>query len=579
MKSRTSFFNPTAFKKDLTRFAPVWVLYTVVLFMILTVVMIDDAEYYRAASLADSLGFMALLNLCYGFLNGQLLFGDLFNARHCNALHAMPLRRECWFVTHTVSGLLFALVPNALMALVSLLMLGGGWTVALWWYLAAVLQYLFFFGLAVLSALCVGNRFAMTLVYGIINFFALIVYWFYHTIYEPLLYGVYINEQPFVRFCPVWQMMGNNELIYVGRGESFDGFQYIYDYFVQSVSLGGGWGYLAICAVIGVAMLGIALLLYRRRKLESAGDFMAVRALEPVFLVLYTMCMAAFFQMFAELFSADEYIFLALGLIIGFFTGRMLLMRTTRVFQPRGFIWFAVLAAVFGLSLLLTHLDPLGVTRYIPDADDISAAKISNSYSPVYDSAPYLTEDADIETVRQIHQLILDGEITEAEGTPDVYFNNLSILYNVNGINVVRKYDIACTSPAGELARTIFSRPKYVLGTDNLTTFVKSLDRVYFDQDKAGGNTSGELYMDHTSGEYLKGLAEAILADCAEGTMAQHHGYHAFEEQYAWIEFSMKVSENGTYWYDYRTVIIYPSNRHTVAYLEENPFPVEEYNG
>ena len=29
MKSRTSFFNITLFKKDITRFAPLWVLYTV----------------------------------------------------------------------------------------------------------------------------------------------------------------------------------------------------------------------------------------------------------------------------------------------------------------------------------------------------------------------------------------------------------------------------------------------------------------------------------------------------------------------------------------------------------------------
>ena len=29
MKLRTSFFNPTVFKKDLTRFAPTWALYTV----------------------------------------------------------------------------------------------------------------------------------------------------------------------------------------------------------------------------------------------------------------------------------------------------------------------------------------------------------------------------------------------------------------------------------------------------------------------------------------------------------------------------------------------------------------------
>ena len=578
MKSRTSLFNPTAFKKDITRFAPAWVLYTVGLFMILTVTMMDDAEYYRAANLADSLSFMAAVNLCYGFLNGQLLFGDLFSARHCNALHAMPLRRECWFTTHMVSGLLFALVPNGLMMLVALPMLGSGWQVALWWYLAAALEYLFFFGLAVLSALCVGNRFAMTLVYGIINFFALIVYWFYHTIYEPLLYGVFISEEPFLLFCPVWQMIDNYEVIHVARAE-VEHLNYS-DWFVQSVTLGEGWGYLAICAMLGVVLAGLALLLYRRRKLESAGDFMAVRALEPVFLVLYTLSMAAGFQVFAELFNANEYVFLALGLIVGFFTGRMLLMRTTRVFQARGFIWFGVLAAAFAASMLLTSLDPLGVTRYVPDIDDIGYAKISNNYYPENSDTPILQDEADLETVRQIHALAVEDPVRWQDAT--VEYNTLSILYHVkNGPAITRRYHIPCNSQAGELLKTLYTRADFVLGTDDAEAFTEHVQRIYFDQYKADGEgVSGEIYMNHTNDDYIRGLVDAIMADCNDGTMAQNYSYHEMEEQYAWVEFALEHNtEDGGNWYEYRTVVIYPSNRHTVAYLEANPFPVEENYG
>lgn len=48
------------------------------------------------------------------------------------------------------------------------------------------------------------------------------------------------------------------------------------------------WSYLWICAGVGVLLLTAALLLYRRRKLETAGDFIAVKPLEPVFLVMYS---------------------------------------------------------------------------------------------------------------------------------------------------------------------------------------------------------------------------------------------------------------------------------------------------
>lgn len=575
MKLRTSLFNPAAFKKDVTRFAPAWVLYTVGLFMVLTVVMIDyGEEYYKASNLAQSLGFMAFVNLCYGLLNGQLLFGDLFNARHCNALHAMPLRRECWFVTHTVSGLLFAFVPNLLMSLIALPMLGAGWSVALWWLLAVTLQYLFFFGLAVLSALCVGNRFAMLLVYGIINFFSLIVYWFYYTIYEPLLYGVYISEEPFLLWCPVWGMIQSGEdLVEVARRTVEDSVRT--RYFVESVAPGESWWYLIVCAVLGVVLLGTALLLYRRRKLESAGDFMAVRALEPVFLVLYTLSMAAFFQVFAELFGADENIFLALGLVIGFFTGRMLLMRTTRVFQPKGFMWFGILAVAFIASMVLTWLDPLGVTRYIPDLDDVAQAQISTSYNPAYGDEPYLTDDADIETLRQLHQLVLDGQIGGTSEKDEDYYNNLSLHYVLrSGVTITRKYQVACSSPVGQLAQTLYTRPDFVLGTDDVDAFMESLSYVYYDNHQT--SVSGETYLYGENAAYIRGLVEAILADCREGTMAQNHGYHGGEEQIGWIQFEMDPKDG---MYGYTSINIYESNRHTIAYLEENPFPTAEAYG
>ena len=73
MKSRTSFFNPTVFKKDLTRFAPTWALYTVGLFMMMAVCMDTPYDYRKAENLLSILGVMAVLNLGYGLLNGQLL--------------------------------------------------------------------------------------------------------------------------------------------------------------------------------------------------------------------------------------------------------------------------------------------------------------------------------------------------------------------------------------------------------------------------------------------------------------------------------------------------------------------------
>ena len=53
MKLRTSFFDRTAFRKDVTRFAPSWGLYSVGLLLIFTVLMAEEPGYYRANSLVN----------------------------------------------------------------------------------------------------------------------------------------------------------------------------------------------------------------------------------------------------------------------------------------------------------------------------------------------------------------------------------------------------------------------------------------------------------------------------------------------------------------------------------------------
>lgn len=315
MKSRTSFFNTTVFRKDITRFAPAWGLYlTGILLLMLTIFTEDD--YHLADTMSMTIGVLSIVNIGYALVCGALLFGDLFNHKLCNALHAMPLRREGWFVTHLVSGLLFSVVPNLIVALCLIPRLDSYWPMAFVWWGGMTATYLFFFGAAVLSALCTGSRFAMTLVYGLINFLSILLMWTVQFLYKPLLYGIEIDQEPFVFFSPV-SYLCTHELSFA--------------YF----STNDGWPYVTGIALVGVAMLVAALFLYRRRHLETAGDFITVRFLSPVFLVLYTLAAGMALFIFSSVFSVDrDYLFLAVGVTAGFITGRMLLRRTVRVFKP-----------------------------------------------------------------------------------------------------------------------------------------------------------------------------------------------------------------------------------------------------
>lgn len=420
MKSRISSCNLTAFRKDITRFAPLWAIYFIVGMMVV-LTMFGSSTFSNAGVLVQTLDFFAGINAVYAALCANLLFGDLFNAKLCNATHAMPLRRETWFASHVAAGLCFSLVPHLLASLFMMPYLGGLWYVSLLWAGVMALQYLFFFGVAVFSCMATGNRFAMVTVYGIINFFSMIVAWFCSAVYFPRLYGIDVQVESFELFCPVMQLVTGSNGAYLRL-----------DYMKEEIlGFGSGWGYLWILAGLGVAVLLVALLMYRHRALETAGDFISTKLLKPVFLVVFTLSVGAVFSVVGGLFSgyASYAIYLVIGLFIGFFTGRMLLMRTAKVFNLRSFLACGGLAAVLLLSVLAVSLDPFGIVRWVPKADEVDSVTVGYM-------GGFTTDDPTvIGQVIELHKLGLENR-AESEA-----WSSIEITYKMkDGRKISRTY-------------------------------------------------------------------------------------------------------------------------------------------
>ena len=586
MKLRTSCFNSTVIKKDIRRFAPAWALYTVLLLMGVTTIIDRSTALYRTESIVEMISVTALVNFVYALVNAQLLFGDLCTPRLCNALHAMPLRRECWFGSHVTAGLLFSFVPNLVLGLlgVALLGLGKGWCVPFLWILASGIQYLFFFSLAVLCMMLVGNRFAQVLVYGIVNFFSLIVYWLVDSLYEPLLHGIRIPGDPFLTWCPVGKMIGSMELVEVVRGHIYNDMGGIEESYIDHIAIGPEWGYMIICALLGIALLALALVLYRKRKLECAGDFIAFRFVEPIFLILYTICAGAFLHLFSEMFGGVDYLFLAIGIAVGFFTGLMLLQRTTRIFRKKAFAQFALFAAVFVLTLVLTWLDPLRITYRMPELNEISSVKLSNSSeltSYQGEGEVELTDPAEIQDMLDVHRDCLKG------GDADTYYDGPSYDVNIrleytltDGSTMNRFYRIDPNCAAGQTAEKYFSSLEAVLGISEaeLGTLAENVEIVYFDTKRDSAQTLEDLGID------VEEMLRAIAADCAEGNMAQMYAYHYVpnldrSNQVTYIEMQLNRSAAELREMGYRYISIYEEARHTLAWLEENDLMPEPEPG
>lgn len=554
MKSKISFCNLTALKKNLTRFAPAWVLYGV--FWLLILIMVLDSEgtgVWFAHSMAESLQFTPFVNMAYAFLCAQLLFGDLYNSRMCNALHAMPMRRETWFCTNVLSGILFSLIPNFVIMLLSSLFMESGIVMAPLWLLGMTLQFLFFFGVAVFSAYSVGNRFAMALVYIIINGFSMIAYWLLDSLYAPQLYGIRIDETPFTWFCPIFYMISTPAVLYEFTSHG------IYVVNGPFIYLEEGFWYTGICAAIGIGFMALALLLYRKRNLECAGDFVSVKAFAPVFLVLYCLCGGAVCYMFFSLFVGEESLFfLLVGMLIGWFTGRMLLERTVRVFRLKSFIGCGILLLVLFGSLLLTALDPLGITRWVPKANAVNGVHIvtgGSRYDYYKEGSNYLDSAEDIETVLALHRYGINHRDADYNGELDVA---LTIDYTLkSGVTTSRNYVIDVNTPEGQALEKILSRPQIVLGTEvtDAKSFAETLVLMRCESDGA------------IVGDRMVELIDAIIKDCNEGNMAQDWNFHNDEATTIWLSMQLK---SDTDYHQYRDIRVFRTCTHTMNYLKEH---------
>lgn len=543
MKLRTSFFNPRALGKDITRFSPAWALYSVVL--ALTFLIINDSTNYMAQNMVDAYMALAWFNFIYAPICALLLFGDLLKARMCNALHALPMRREGWFLTHCTAGFLFALIPNGLFSLICSLFVAPHGAVAGMFFAIAMLQFLFFFGAAVLSILCVGNGFAAAVVYGIINFLPMLVYVLLYNHYVPLLYGLTLDPEMFLRMCPMYAFCdAEYASFYVSHyGQAGNISSIVYE----------DWRYLFIAAGVGLVFLVAAVLLYRRRKLESAGDFVAFKPLGPVFLVLYTAGVGTFLYTFGnELLNNYEYPLLAIGLIVGYFTGRMLLDRTVKVFHKRSLFGFVILTVVLALSMFITWLDPMGLVLKVPQPQEIRSVSVTTtSMQYPYRLGEHLYEDdATIGKILAVHRYQATSRNAGNRGLV------VQIEYDLkNGTKFLRQYPMDTQSEQAESLKEIFSSWEYLFGTEDPKDFRASIQSIRLDDGK-----------EHFEQDLIEKIMDALYQDCLSGALVQDWNYHMGEGARFWVGISY-MNPDG--YHDYLDLTIYESCHSTVSVLEE----------
>lgn len=564
MKSRTSFFNKTLFRKNVTRFAPVWGVYLLCLLIGLGLMYMDAdnrvGNFWFASYMAQCIQVMGLVNLFFAPLVAMLLFGDLFNARMCNALHAMPLRRETMFATNVLSGLLFSAVPTAVMAMLSIPLLAGtvvhnAWQIAILWYVGTNLEFICYFGMAVFCVFCTGNRLAFAALYAVLNGGAFLAYAIVDMLYTPMLYGVVTPSRLVAMLTPISQMLDDtfvevenyNDMLILFEGRESEA--------VANFWVDENYYSLFVFALVGVAFTVLGLVMYRRRNLECAGDAVAVRWLAPVFQTIAAVVGGAAAMICLEMFFYSmiarpiKYVLAFCGLAVGWFAGKMLLERSTRVFRPRNWIGLGVMTALFAVSLTMTYFDVFGIETWTPKAEKVRSVK-------VYASGEFeLTQTEDIAQIIRLQEMALEDRLEQSSAYPASYVDALGTVSNVpwpeegfrygeegdydtmephyyadwvtitylmdSGREINRNYTVWASFEEGEIIKEYASRwetvRNYRIGQENEL----DLTRIY-DVILDGQRFPRELMTE----EAIQSLLDAVKADCDDRNMMQDSFYH-----------------------------------------------------
>ena len=510
MRSGTSFFNTALFRKTFLRFWPIWALYTAGWTLVLPLRLWADAMRWKGSSTPKELAERlqnAVSQIPYllevgvalaavmGLVCAMAVFSYLYSSRSACMMHALPLRREALFLTQYLAGLSFLLLPQlAVFALTAATEAALG-CLALWplvqWLLAQGGLCLFFYSFAVFCAMFTGHLAALPVFYGVLNLLAFLMTSLVEAVCDLFLYG--FRSFP----SPVWELVDHlsppvilsNAVSIVSRDDAFVLYQP---------------GLVAVYAAAGVALSIAALLIYRSRHIESAGDVVAVKLVRPLFKYEVALCA---------------------GLTGGMFTYELL--STWKGAVP--------LAAVIVLLSLSVHYDWYGFEDRVPQADQVTAVTLNGLHSAPYDDGQgrglTLEDPEQIALVLQLHRaaLALEEENREEESDPQGYteYLYLDLHYELaDGTALERGYSAL---PIVESDRGVEGTPTWAAG--QLLSDRENMEQLYGFHDIEANCRLVAAYLEDVWNTqtrqyetvYIDGSTEklwqAMKQDFAEGTI------------------------------------------------------------
>ena len=469
MRSKISSCKPSlpVMRKNFARYWPIWGSYLAIWLLILPLTLLREASEWIVARGINNLilpcgqHIGVVLSAIYGFLSAAAVWSYLYSHRSASLYHALPVGREGMFLSHVLSGLGLTVLPNAVIFLTSLLIcvgrgLPGAIPLLLGWLGAVCLQNLFFFCFATLLAMLTGNLPTHAVFYAVLNLAAVVCETLIRFFATMLTYGLTNVDLRLVFLSPPVRMIR----------------EYSYNYNDEGIGELLGFPMLLAYGVAGAVLLLLALLLYRKRDTERAGDVIAVPFLRPVAKYCFAFGCALVLGWILHLMvfqNAQSLIgvmcSLLLGGLIGYLTAAMLLKKSFRVFDKKTVAGFCVFALVIASGLVCMKLDAFGAGRWVPGADQVATVSI-------YSNGGAYSWDAESGDPGELSDILARHRAAAAQrpqDDQDFIFCNIDYTLS-NGHRVSRTYEISRdaqdladpTQPVSMMSR-LFNDPDHLL--------------------------------------------------------------------------------------------------------------------
>ena len=462
VKSKISFFNKPLALNLLRRFWPLWTTYFAAMIFSFPVNLLGKLHSRLNTSLPEIYGVNRnvletctlefIITFAFAVFIAMAVFNYLHDTRTCGLMNSLPLRRETAYCTAFITGLVPMLAANLLAWAAAWIILAGTPNV--------IAEYMFirlagslmcstaFFGLAAFCAALTGNILVLPVLYGVMNIAAVLLEGVVEALLSVLVYGYAYDGAVLDFLSPVTRLFLNCGVDSTPIPGAADG---AYTYSVPWL------GYLAGFCIAGIVLAGLGLLIVRRRRMELAGDVVAVGWLRPAFKYCMAVGGALIFACAVYYCFFDNILYgvpaailviamLPVGALIGWFGSEMLMQKTLQVFS-KGWKQYAAVCCILMALALCAELDVMGYENYIPPLDEIDYVEVTN------ENSGHLSQPETLELYRQLHRKLIEEKnlLNSSDGNYDIEALNY---YLKDGTHVCRLYRLPYSDDAQSVSDT-----------------------------------------------------------------------------------------------------------------------------